>query len=112
MPLPALGAAIRVSVVGPASLSSEQIRSYAEYRMFSSLVVLAPDVQQVDMVVTAARDGSDAVCRITVDLGAAGRVRARVRRPGAVRAIDAAAEAVTRAATRRASRTPKLEAVR
>ena len=95
---------MRVSVVGPPSLSAEQIRAYAEYRLFLRLVTLSHEVTKVDATLIAPEGNGDAVCSVTVDLGDAGRVRTRVSRAGAVAAVDAAADAVARAAIRRLAR--------
>lgn len=94
-------APMQISVIGPPTLSAEQIRAYAEYRLFSSLVALTRDIADVHAVITAHAGAGEATCRVTVDLGAAGRVRTLVRRAGAVPAVDAAAETVARAALRR-----------
>jgi hypothetical protein len=95
------GAPMQISVIGPPALSAEQIRAYAEYRLFSRLVALTQAITDVRAVVTAHAGAGEATCRVTVDLGAAGSVRTLVRRPGAVPAVDAAAETVVRAALRR-----------
>jgi ribosome-associated translation inhibitor RaiA len=95
---------MQISVVGPPSLSAEQIRAYAEYKLFSRLVTLARDITDVHAVITAHHAEPDATCTVAVDLRGAGCVRTRVRRHGAVAAVDAAAETIARAAVRRLAR--------
>jgi hypothetical protein len=97
----ALGPRMRISVVGPPSLSAEQIRAYAEYKFFSRLVTVAAGGCPVQVVVTTLDADSPATCTVAVDLGGAGFVRTRVRRAGAVPAVDAAADTIARAAARR-----------
>ena len=93
---------MQISVVGPPALSAEQIRAYAEYKLFSRLVAFAGDIADVHVVVNApGGDASSASCTVALDLGAAGHLRTRIRRGGAVPAVDAAAEAIARAAARR-----------
>jgi hypothetical protein len=92
---------MRISVVGPPSLSAEQIRAYAEYKFFSRLVTLTRDITGVSATVTAPDGDGEAVCSVTVELGDAGRVRTRVSRAGPVPAVDAAADLVARAAVKR-----------
>ena len=99
---------LQISVVGPPALSAEQIRAYAEYKLFSRLVPLAREIFDVQAVVIAHTGEPHATCTVTVDLGEAGRVRTRVRRAGAVPAVDAAAEAIARAAARRLEPRPNL----
>ena len=93
---------MQIYVAGVAPILTPQVRAYAEYKVFSRLAPLARNVEMVQVVVTAAsdRDGG-AVCAVTADLGDAGCVRTRVRRPQATGAIDLAAENVARAAARR-----------
>lgn len=100
----AISTPMQISVVGPPSLSAEQIRAYAEYRLFSRLVTLASEIHDVHVVITAHVADPLATCTVALDLGDAGRVRTRVRRAGAVPAVDAAAETVARAAHRRLTR--------
>jgi ribosome-associated translation inhibitor RaiA len=95
---------MQISVIGPAPLMSQQVRAYAEYRLFTRLAPHARSVAAVQVTVarsTAAGGGS--VCSVTADLEGCGRVRTRVRRPQMTNAIDVAAEKVARAAARRLS---------
>jgi ribosome-associated translation inhibitor RaiA len=85
-------------------LSAEQIRAYAEYRFFSRLVTIARDISDVHAVITAHHAEPEATCTVAVDLGHAGSVRTRVRRHGAVAAVDAAADTIAKAAVRRLAR--------
>jgi hypothetical protein len=74
---------MQIYVAGAAPILNEQVRAYAEYKVFSQLASLGRD------------------CTISADLGEAGCVRTRIRRPHPVGAIDAAAHALARAAARR-----------
>jgi len=102
---------MQISVVGPPSLSAEQIRAYAEYKLFSRLMTLGRGVCDIQAVVTAHLPDAQATCTVAVDLGEAGCVRTRVRRTGAVPAVDAAVETVARAASRRLARFKAKETV-
>lgn len=95
---------MQITVAGPPSLSAEQIRAYAEYKLFSRLLTIARDITGVRAVITAFESNGDATCSVTVELGDAGCVRTRVRRGGAVPAVDAAADTIARAAVRRLAR--------
>ena len=101
---------MHISVVGPPSLSAEQIRAYAEYKLFSRLVIFARHLGDVHAVVTAQSGAAHATCTLAVDLGEAGRVRTRVHRVSAVAAVDAAAELITHAIPRRLARRNLQEA--
>ena len=93
---------MQITVIGPAPLASQQVRAYAEYRLFSRLAPLARHVDGVQVIVNPAPEAAGCwVCTVTADLGAAGRVRTRVCRRQTSSAIDAAAERVAQAAARR-----------
>ena len=95
---------MQISVIGPAPLVSQQVRAYAEYRVFSRLAPLARSVDLVQVVVTPSRDAAGgSVCAVTANLGEAGRVRTRVCRAQTISAIDVAADNVAHAAARRLS---------
>lgn len=98
---------MQIYVTGVTPLLTQQVRAYAEYKVFSKLAPLARSVDTVQVVVTGASEADGgAICVVTADLGDAGCVRTRVRRPQATSAIDAAAENVARAAARRLSEVP------
>ena len=98
---------MQIYVAGVAPILTPQVRAYAEYKVFSRLAPLARNVDMVQVVVTEAPDeDGGAVCAVTADLGDAGFVRTRVRRPQATGAIDLAAENVARAAARRLTGVP------
>ena len=103
---------MQISVVGPPALSAEQIRAYAEYKLFSRLVAFVSEIADVHVVVTAPGGDSTASCTVALDLGEAGCVRTRIRRGGAVSAVDAAAETIARAAARRLAPDSQREACR
>ena len=95
---------MEIYVAGVTPLLTQQVRAYAEYKVFSRLAPLARNVAMVQVVVTDGPEGEDgAVCAVTAYLGDAGCVRSRVRRRQATCAIDTAAENVARAAARRLS---------
>ena len=85
---------------GPAPLGT-QVRAYAEYRIFSRLAPLARRIGGVEVVLTGPARNAPATCAVTADLGPAGSVSARVRRPQSIEAIDGAASALADAVVRR-----------
>ena len=95
---------MQISVAGVTPLLTQQVRAYAEYKVFSRLAPLARSVEMVQVVVTEASGAEGgAICAVTADLGDAGLVKTRVRRSQATSAIDTAADNVARAAARRLS---------
>jgi hypothetical protein len=71
------------------SSAGTQLRVYAEYRVFSQLASLAPEIASVRVAIRRATDGCTE-CAITADLGQAGRTRARSRKLEPSGSIDAA----------------------
>lgn len=93
---------MQIHVAGVSPLFTQQVRAYAEYKVFSRLAPFARYVELVQVVVTEGADAEGGtICVVTADLGDAGCVRTRVRRPRATGAIDIAAENVARAAARK-----------
>lgn len=93
---------MQIYVAGVMPLLTQQVRAYAEYKVFSRLAPLARSVALVQVVVTEAPGAEGgALCAVTADLGDAGLVRTRVRRSQVTSAIDTAADNVARAAARR-----------
>jgi hypothetical protein len=82
------------------SSAGNQLRAYAEYRVFSQLASLAREIASVRVAIHQATDGSTE-CAITADLGQVGRTRARSRRPEPSRAIDAAVNDLAEATSER-----------
>ena len=93
---------MQIYIAGVTPILTQQVRAYAEYKVFSRLAPFARNVDMVQVVVTEAPDGDGGtICAVTADLGDAGCVRTRVRRPQATSAIDIAADNVARAAARK-----------
>jgi ribosome-associated translation inhibitor RaiA len=105
---------MQIHVAGVTPVLTDQVRAYAEYRVFSRLSPLARGVDVVQVIVQESDDDGGAICAISADLGEAGCVRARVRRPHPIGAIDAAADHLARIARRRLRRpqAPQPEAAR
>jgi ribosome-associated translation inhibitor RaiA len=83
---------MQIEVLGADPHLTTQIRTYAEYRVFSRLAPLARDVTTVLVVLTRSSDDRYTVCALSADLGAAGCVRARRRHAHPTGAIDAATD--------------------
>lgn len=93
---------MQIYVAGVPPLFTQQVRAYAEYRVFSRLAQFARHVEIVQVIVSEAEDEAEGTtCEVTADLGELGSVRTRVRRPQATSAIDVAADNVARAAARK-----------
>ena len=78
-----------------------QVKAYAEYRIFSRLAPHARRIGGVEVALTGPARGAPATCTVRADLGPAGFVNVRVRRPQSVEAIDGAALALADAIVRR-----------
>jgi ribosome-associated translation inhibitor RaiA len=91
---------MQIEVVGAEPHLTAQIRTYAEYRVFSRLAPLAREVATVLVVLTRSRDDRYTVCAVSADLGPAGCVRARTRHAHPTGAIDAAADRLAEALRR------------
>jgi ribosome-associated translation inhibitor RaiA len=83
---------MQIEVLGADPHLTAQIRTYAEYRVFSRLAPLARDVTTVLVVLTRSRDDRYTVCALSADRGPSGFVRARTRHANPTSAIDAAAD--------------------
>ena len=93
--------ALQISVIGGRAERAEQLRAYAEYKLFSRLATHWRDVDRIDILVTAEEEAAGATCDITLQVGGSS-VSTRTRRPHTVPAIDAAAEdLVSAVATKR-----------
>jgi|ERR671913_263470 ribosome-associated translation inhibitor RaiA len=92
---------MQIRVTGRPTPLGTQVKAYAEYRIFSRLAPLARRIGGVDVVLTGPAANALATCAVTADLGPAGSVNARVRRPQPIEAIDGAAAALADAIVRR-----------
>jgi len=92
---------MQIHVSGGLAPLGTQVRAYAEYRIFSRLAPLARRIGGVEVVLTGRTRNALATCAVSADLGPAGSVRARVRRPQPIEAIDGAALALADAIVRR-----------
>ncbi len=86
---------IQISVVGKAPNLTEQVRAYAEYRLFSRISPWGRWITSVELAVLSADDSPEVTCDVTLTSGER-TVRARARRRHPVAAIDAAVDEMTR----------------
>jgi ribosome-associated translation inhibitor RaiA len=88
---------MRIEVIDQDKTITEQVRAYAEYRLFATLARYAQLVRSVRMVLQRVgrdRTGEQTVCSVTVALEPSGCARARARRPAVHSAIDRATERI------------------
>jgi ribosome-associated translation inhibitor RaiA len=83
---------MRISVSGWPALHLEQLRAYAEYRVFTQLAALADQVKRVHVVVSRSADDRMTSCVMSVELENAMRIQARGRDAQPIRAVDSAAK--------------------
>lgn len=86
---------IQISVVGQASNLTEQVRAYAEYRLFSRISPWGRWITSVELAVQAADDSPEVTCDVVLMSGEC-TVRVRARRRHPVAAIDAAVDEMAR----------------
>lgn len=86
---------IQISVVGRAPSLTEQVRAYAEYRLFSRIAPWGRWITSVELAVEAQDDSQEVTCDVVLTSGDR-TVRARARRRHPVAAIDAAVDEMTR----------------
>jgi len=87
---------MRVDVAGDAAIT-EQIRAYAEYRMFATLARFSRGIRGVRVTIKKTRSRRSVrniACEVTVTLDPSGSVRTRVSGPEAYVIIDRAAERI------------------
>jgi ribosome-associated translation inhibitor RaiA len=93
---------MHIRVSGPAGLVTDQMRAYAEYRLFAALARFGRTVRQATVSLSAANSGEPGViCLVEVDLGPDGHVRARARQRYAAPAVEQAADLAKSALERR-----------
>lgn len=102
---PKTSPAVRISVVGRPGSLAEQIRAYAEYRVFSRLAMLWPRIDAVQLTVIDGPEAGGVTCEVRV---AAGREHLQSVASGAhpVGAIDAATQDLAHEAARRLTPVP------
>jgi ribosomal subunit interface protein len=86
---------IQISVVGRAPNLTEQVRAYAEYRLFSRISPWGRWITSVELAVQAQEDSPEVTCDVVLTSGER-TVRARARRRHPVAAIDAAVDDMAR----------------
>ena len=95
---------MRIEVSGSPALHVEQIRAYAEYRVFSQLAVFAHEVRTVRVVLSRSTDDRPTSCVMSAELRQGGRIRSRSRGTQPTGAIDSAAEKLAEATGKRLQR--------
>lgn len=95
---------MHISITATAGLATDQIRAYAEYRVFAALARFGRLIRTASVNLEPARAGeNDGVrCAIVVDLNAGETVRSRCTVRHVIDAIDQAAGRAQRALERRA----------
>jgi ribosome-associated translation inhibitor RaiA len=91
---------MHIEVSGSPALHVEQMRGYAEYRVFSQFAALAHQVRTVRVVLSRSTDDRTS-CAMTAELSEGGRIRSRSRGSQPTRAIDSAAERLAEATSKR-----------
>ena len=90
---------MQISVTGPPELASDQVRTYAEYRVFAALARFGRLVERA--AITFEREGrpenTRVVCLIDVETRDGRRLHSRGSASHATEAVDWAAERVRRA---------------
>ncbi len=86
---------IQISVVGRAPNLTEQVRAYAEYRLFSRIAPWGRWITSVELAVLAQDDSPEVTCDVVLTSGER-TVRARATRRHPVGAIDAAVDEMAR----------------
>jgi ribosome-associated translation inhibitor RaiA len=92
---------MRIEVTGSPALHVEQMRAYAEYRVFSQLAAFAHEVRTVRVVLSRSTDNLPTSCVISAELREGDRIRSRSRGTQPTRAIDSAAEKLAEATGKR-----------
>jgi ribosome-associated translation inhibitor RaiA len=97
---------MRIEVIGEDESSNAQVRTYAEYRVFATLVRHASRVRGARVVLRRGeRNGTceTVVCAVTVALDPSGSLRTRSRGQHAYAAINRAVERIGDLMRRRAA---------
>lgn len=95
---------MRISITGTAGLARDQIRAYAEYRVFAALARFGRLIRTVSVNLEPERpwENDRVRCAIVVDLNAGEPVRSRWTARHVIDSIDQAAGRARRALERRA----------
>ena len=94
---------MHIRVSDPAGLVTDQMRAYAEFRVFAALARFGRTVRQATVSLGPATSGDPGVvCLVEVDLGPDGLVRFRARDLHAAPAVEHAADLARSALERRA----------
>ena len=93
---------MHIAITGPEGLTTDQVRGYAEYRVFASLARFGRAIRTASVhLEPRAGAGSRVTCSIDVDLGGVEPIRCHSTEAHVIGAIDAAADRARRALERR-----------
>jgi ribosome-associated translation inhibitor RaiA len=87
-----MGGTMRICISGSPAIHLEQLRAYAEYRVFTQLAVFADQVKMVRVVVSRSADDRMTSCVMSAELDNAIRIQARSRDTQPICAVDTAAK--------------------
>ena len=83
---------MRISISGSPAVHLEQLRAYAEYRVFTQLAAFADQVKVVRVFVSRSADDRMTSCVMSAELDNAMRIQVRGRDTQPIRAVDFAAK--------------------
>lgn len=95
---------MEIEVTGSVAADFRLLRAYAEYRVFSSLAIVAAAFTHVRVRVISDAAGGTLTCAIRARLGHGAVIRVRSRCPQPTKAIDRAADRLARVAIQRLGR--------
>jgi hypothetical protein len=91
----ALSRSVHISITGSEGLRTDQVRTYAEYRVFAALAPFGRHIRTASVHLGPGED-EEVTCAIDVDLGDAERIRCVGRESHVIGAIDRAADRARR----------------
>ncbi len=88
---------MRIDVSGSAAVQAGGMRAYAEYRVFSRLAAVVPQVKAVRVVISRSTDDRTTSCTMSAALRHGGWIRVRSRGRQPARTVDSAANKLAEA---------------
>jgi ribosome-associated translation inhibitor RaiA len=93
---------MHISITGSEGLTTDQVRAYAEYRVFAALARFGRSIREASVTLVLLAGDRGVSCTIDVDLGDGDVVHCSSTDPHVIGAIDRAAERARRMLERRA----------
>ena len=93
---------MHISITGSEGLTTDQVRVYAEYRVFAALARFGRSIREASVSLVVLAGDREVSCAIDVDLGEGDIVRCGSTDPHVIGAFDRAAERTRRTLERRA----------